>query len=489
MDFDYLQFTSCIHKVAQDQTSVQAIITENKQYNSHFLNIFGNTIPIKDKLKTLGFKYFKGVWGMNVKYITDNIRSALQGMGINLQALDDLQAQLAQPQSPATETPAITPTTSEVPSETPASPAEVKKPEDAAIDQKMDEMQFGIDLAMKKTGTERISSLMTFVDRMIENIAQMTDTASQSQMIKDFMSLAAKFHQYSMHNQILIWVQNRNASYVNGHAKWMQMGRQVVNWDKGITILAPRFRKQEVQTDQGTSEENRLVGFGTVKVYDIADTEPIPGFEQQTGKKPFEKIEWRKDSNEQLEEIEALVNALNEWAKSNKIEITSEKMDQEMGGYSAGGKIAINDTFKGINMFSTYVHECAHEILHWNTIETKQRDEASSRQEKEIDAETVAYIVLQHYGFETVDTPNYLALWKVKGEDIRRRRDNINKAVKIIIKGIDQFVGENVKAGLQNFDEQVAEPTPPTVASAKKQIKISKTQWQLIGKKTGWLKP
>jgi hypothetical protein len=83
-------------------------------------------------------------------------------------------------------------------------------------------------------------------------------------------------------------------------------------------------------------------------------------------------------------------------------------------------------------MFSTYVHEVAHELLHWKDAEGKK----STRQEKEIDAETTAYIVLRHFGLETKDTSNYLALWRAKGDDVRARRKNIQKAAKEIINGI-----------------------------------------------------
>jgi len=83
-------------------------------------------------------------------------------------------------------------------------------------------------------------------------------------------------------------------------------------------------------------------------------------------------------------------------------------------------------------MFSTYVHEVAHELLHWKDPEGKQ----SSRRDKEIDAESTAYIVLKHFGFETKDTSNYLALWQAKGDDVRARRKNIHRAATEIINGI-----------------------------------------------------
>jgi len=62
--------------------------------------------------------------------------------------------------------------------------------------------------------------------------------------------------------------------------------------------------------------------------------------------------------------------------------------------------------------------------------------------EKEIDAESTAFIVLSHFGFETKDTSNYLAMWRAKGDDIRARRRNIQKASEEIINGIKSKMTE-----------------------------------------------
>ena len=133
------------------------------------------------------------------------------------------------------------------------------------------------------------------------------------------------------------------------------------------------------------------------------------------------------------------------WIKEKKINVNYEELSSEMGGYSSGGKIAINNKFKGINLFSTLVHETAHEILHWLEEKQNSRSEIgvqSTRKQKEIDAETTAFIVCNHFGFETKDAPNYLALWRAKGDEIRERKQNIHKASKIIIEGIQEKVTE-----------------------------------------------
>jgi predicted AlkP superfamily phosphohydrolase/phosphomutase len=154
------------------------------------------------------------------------------------------------------------------------------------------------------------------------------------------------------------------------------------------------------------------------------------------------RSDWSKDNNETQEEITAMVNALSDFIKEKNLDLDNEKMDAEMGGYSAGGKIRINDTFKGINLFSTLVHETAHELLHWmqNEKGSYSSDKTVGRKEREIDAETTAYVVLSHFGFETKDAPNYLALWRATGEDVRSRKTHIQKAASEIITAIKKHM-------------------------------------------------
>jgi hypothetical protein len=250
---------------------------------------------------------------------------------------------------------------------------------------------------------------------------------------------------------MLIWFQNPQATYVAGFRKWMEMGRQISNWDRPIYIIAPRQGSAKYQENElGNFNENELrnlpdrqfLYFSPVKVYDYADTTPIENWKDpKTGTGPFEPKSWRKDPNDRVEEITALVDATLTWAKSQNIDIQKEEMAETLGGFSKGGEIKLNNAFEGINLFSTLVHECAHETLHWvKDEEGKTRLVDDGRREVEIDAETTAYIVLQHYGFETKDTPNYLALFKATGEDVKKRRDSIAKAVKTIISGIDKVM-------------------------------------------------
>ena len=326
------------------------------------------------------------------------------------------------------------------------------------------------EMAQSGNTPEKLEVLKRFIDAELKRIGEMTDAAAQSAFIKSFLSFAAKFYNYSFGNQMLIWFQKPNATMVSNRSDWhKKFGREVVDYGSPITIRVPMFiqrkdvkdsdistMKGKMMSDKEIWNKTHRLSFGVGPVYDISATQPIPGWTDENGNGPYEPQEWRQDSNETVEEIEVLVNAAAQWAEQNSIEVGYEAMSGSLGGYSAGGVIKINDKFDGINKFSTMIHECAHEVLHWENGKGKgvrnQMGKQDGRMAKEIDAESTAYIVLQHYGFETTDTPNYLAIWKATGEDILARRQNISESVRMIIKGIDDKV-KNVELAQNEVDE------------------------------------
>lgn len=385
-----------------------------KNPSQFFVVIYGNTYPIKDQLKKMGFRYFKGTWSTLESKLTDSLKSELVNLGVDLSGLE------------ATIEPQKDP-----------SPIQNNE-ENSKTDQILQNMKNNLESALKSDGPDsKLKSLVANIERMIEKIANSTDEASKQEFIKNFLTFSSKFHNYSYANQMLIWIQSKGkAEHVASATNWVKMGRSVRDWDKGIMIFAPNFKKIEKENKlTGEKEKVELKFFKAVKVYDINATEPIPG--NKNAFQPLQRKDWSKDSNDDIEELNVLINSLISWIKERNISLDYEEMSDEMGGYSAGGKVAINNKFKGINLFSTLVHEAAHEILHWLD---KKLDKESSKRQKEIDAETTAFVVCHHFGFETKDTPNYLALWRAKGDEIRERKQNIHKASKLIIHGIENKI-------------------------------------------------
>ena len=114
-------------------------------------------------------------------------------------------------------------------------------------------------------------------------------------------------------------------------------------------------------------------------------------------------------------------------------------------GYSAGGHINLSSDIAGVAEASTLVHEMAHELLHWKKKSPfyTNDEESNTREMKELQAESVSYVVLKHYNLPVSHHPTYLALWKANSDKIRKNMDIITKCAKYIIEGIDNAKLEN----------------------------------------------
>ena len=432
-------------KIFKEQNEARGVyafkIESPKRPGQYFINLIGNTFTIKDKLINMGFKFFAGnkTWSIPDFKFNDNIKSELESYGVDMSDLEIIKK----------------------PDEKPIESDKQTKTEEV-----IDKMQGSVEMLKKYADDKNTKKFLDQINSIIDKLAESTDVAATQELIVNFLKFQAKMYTYSFNNQMLIWIQTRGkATEVHAPERWKNYGRVVTKFDKPIYMLRPvnfKVKKSsENDSSYGTSEkegdtiEKTITRFVAYKAYDISDTVPIPGHPS-----PYTSItrkDWSKDSNETQDEVENMINNLIEWIKSEKINVDYEEMSDEMGGYSAGGKIAINNTFKGINLLSVLVHETAHEVLHWlEKKRTKQGDMPPlSRQEKEIDAESTAFVVLNYFGFETKDAPNYLALWRAKGEDIKKRREDIQKASKMIIDGIKT----KAKELASNFNDDVQEKT------------------------------
>ena len=227
------------------------------------------------------------------------------------------------------------------------------------------------------------------IEQHLQELAQATDKARTSEEMLRYLDFCAKFHQYSPSNVWLILFANPNATYVAGFHKWKSMGRWVRKGEHGIPILAPVLIKDQ---DENELEEKHLVGFRVVFVFDVSQTEgehlpPVP--------------DWK--SPEKNLELQA---KLIDFAKANGIKVTIEAIDGETQGISMGGRIILSPE-AGVK---TLVHEIAHELLH------QEEKNQLSRQIKEMEAESIAYIVCSYFGLSDLLSPNYLALHDICSE-------------------------------------------------------------------------
>jgi len=258
---------------------------------------------------------------------------------------------------------------------------------------------------------QRISSsdLKTRITEHIQELAEATDAARVSEEMLQYLDMCARFYRYSPQNVWLILMACPHATMVAGFKKWQKLNRHVRKGERGIPILAPIFKK--VNGDEG-EEVEKLIGFKVVYVFDVSQTDgqPLPG-----------PPDWKSpEKNAELTEL------LKDFAQSKDITIEVKDLPGEIQGASCGGKIIL-DPEAGTK---TLIHEIAHELLH------QVKDAPTDSTIRELEAESVAYVVAKHFGLDGLSSPNYNALHGATAKMILEHMEWIRKSATEIINGI-----------------------------------------------------
>lgn len=262
-----------------------------------------------------------------------------------------------------------------------------------------------------------------------------------SEQYREYLTFLSKFHDYSCNNVLLISMQKPDASLVAGYGDWLKKHhRYVRKGEKAIRILAPtpykRKREQEVIDDQGNKSieevEVLIPAFKIVSVFDVSQTEgePIPtyGVDELTG---------------DMDRYDRFMSALE---SASPAPIGFEDIPGGAHGYyhSVERRIAIQEGMPQLQTLKTGVHEVAHALLHALPEDGKMPKDGPNRHTKEVQAESVAYTVCQHYGLETSDYSfAYIAGWS-SGRDTKELKaslDVIRQAAHDLITAIDAALG------------------------------------------------
>jgi antirestriction protein ArdC len=254
------------------------------------------------------------------------------------------------------------------------------------------------------------ADLKTKITEHIQELAKATDAAHVSQEMRCYLDMCASFHQYSPCNVWLILMSCPSASYVAGFKKWLSMGRFVRKGEHGIPILAPII---STITNEKGEEEQCLVGFKVVYVFDVSQTDGEPLPEPPNWKSPEKNAE--------------LMNNLTRFAYDKAIQIQVKHIGHDIQGVSMGGKIFL-DPEAGTK---TLIHEIAHEILH------HVEGVLTSSTNRELEAESVAYVVAKHFGLNSLSSPNYNALHGATSKMILEHLERIQNTATDIIHAVE----------------------------------------------------
>ncbi len=272
--------------------------------------------------------------------------------------------------------------------------------------------------------TAKAESLNVTITEAIEALAGETDAVKQDEMFKAWLRSASRFYKYSWGNQLLIAAQCSNATQVAGFNTWRSMGRFVQKGQKAIYILAPIVRRsretdepQVGDAEQKTPQRKSVAGFRAATVFDVSQTdgEPLPKAPEHNA------TEGGQDLLPKLESVVA----------SFGVRLNYEAVPGRAEGYSTGGLIVIEESHPVPAKCGTIAHELAHELLHQG-----ENAKKGTKQQRELEAEAVAFVVLEHFGMRS-GSQFYLHSYGITGEMLTGSMQTIAATARQIIVRIE----------------------------------------------------
>lgn len=290
----------------------------------------------------------------------------------------------------------------------------------------------------KEKARENVAVVTAQLEEGVKNVFEST-------RYKEYLSCLSKFHKYSFNNVLLIYLQYPQASIVAGFNDWKNKhNRYVKKGEKAIRILAPIIEKQDVEVpikdENGRvieingkalteiKQKSIVYGFRPVSVFDISQTdgEPLHSLGQEL-----------TQGVENYEDIMKCIISLSPYP------IRFQEINSGAKGYCSYSEeiIAIREGMSAAQTIKTALHEVAHAMLH----NPKVVDTELTRAEKEVQAESVAFVVSNYLGIDTSDYSfDYVAVWSQNKEleDLKNSLDVIQKTSKEILTRLTEEYGD-----------------------------------------------
>jgi hypothetical protein len=315
------------------------------------------------------------------------------------------------------------------------------------------------------TETEQPETTLSFDDRdsrkdemhevlesWAEELTDLTDQAKASDHFQEWLDVHARFHDYSYRNTILIKQQCPEASKVAGFWTWQnEFDRHVKEGEDAIWIWAPIITERcpecgnsesyhdndhvdcthHEESDPDTWDEG-VVGFKPTSVFDVSQTEgePLPDLETETDAGAVDDPSaLRERLLESADEIGVDVNVV---APENWSHGEARGICTSTNPYSCNPLVKVRDRDNDADFCRTLIHEYVHARLHF------QIDNDDERSKREVEAESVAYLVARYLGFDPENSKFYLARWADDDTDtIQNRLSRITDTAGEFIEAFD----------------------------------------------------
>ena len=318
----------------------------------------------------------------------------------------------------------------------------------------------------------RKNKVQEITDRLETGIKELFD----SEKYVTWLNTMSKFHEYSLNNTILIAMQKPDATMVAGYTQWQKdFERNVNKGEKAIRILAWNPHKEKVERDKIDPETHEPVkdengntvkeiaevqrpSYKVVNVFDVSQTEgkeiPTLATELQGNVRNFQDF------------FEAL-------KRTCPVPIEFENINGSARGYfhQKDQRIAIQEGMSEIQTIKTAIHEMAHQKLHSVEQENnqsyqskKQEEKAQTRSEKEVEAESVAYTVCQHFGIDTSDYSfGYVAGWS-QGKEMAELKASLLTIRRAAASMIDDIEGHIKEIHLEKIENMTIDEAAELLA-------------------------
>ena len=272
---------------------------------------------------------------------------------------------------------------------------------------------------------EMHSTIEAWIDELVAGV----DDAQASAEFQEWLDVQSRFHDYSYQNTLLIKRQCPEATKVAGYRTWQEeFDRHVTEGEQAIWIWAPIIAKQCPECENSPSyhedsncaydetppEEwsNGLVGFNPAPVFDVSQTEgePLPELDTAATGDAGDLVPRLLGIADDLEVTARIVPA-DEWEHGE-----AKGVCERLALVDARPVVAVRDRANDADLARTLIHEYAHALLHAGVTETDERSK------REVEAESVAYIVGRYCGLDTSRSAFYLAAWEADDAEVVRDR-------------------------------------------------------------------
>ncbi len=326
------------------------------------------------------------------------------------------------------------------------------------------------------------------IDEIAEQLEKGIGDLFNSEKYRTYLNTMSKFHSYSVNNTLLIAMQRPDATLVAGYDAWQdKFDRHVKKGAKGIKIIAPYKVKKKVVGDHYYADtgdkipvyapgetkedyENRIAqttreveytNFRVTTVFDVSDTEgkelPTLGVNELMGS---------------VDGYEKLKTALEE---TSKVPVEYGLVTSGAKGFFSPDmhKICVQSGMSEVQTVKTIIHEMAHALLHDKTENPDLIQDPKTKNTKEVEAESIAYVVCQHFGIDTSDYSfGYIAGWSSGKEtkELKASMDTIRVTASKMIVELESAMEKQQEVEKADAAIEVAEAGGRAAGSEKKEL-------------------